>query len=293
MQTIIPLGGNGAVRLTTARYYTPAGRSIQAKGIDPNQEVLQDIPDELKGKDETEGRSRSARPSQGRRQGRRAAPRPISAGSRAKDKQLLAAYDFLRGVRQGARGNTTKPASRTERRPSQLILHAAPVWRGGLPGSGPCLRHKGDVFVDAASSDLSSPLGMNRREPRPWRTKVLVGRGLGAACLLAIMASRSTSPSSTTPARRRAACPRVPIEVARLRRRAAPRSRRIRRVAAGRRRALNRRRAPRRRRWRRNRGRGGAALEGGGARFRHHPGAGAPAANCNRRPTSGSSSGAA
>ena len=55
MQTIIPLGGNGAVRLTTARYYTPAGRSIQAKGIDPNQEVLQDIPDELKGKDETKG----------------------------------------------------------------------------------------------------------------------------------------------------------------------------------------------------------------------------------------------
>src|SRR5687768_14948651 len=45
---------------------------------------------------------------------------------------------------------------------------------------------RGDSFVDAASSDLSSPLGMNRREPRPWRTKVLVGRGLGAACLLAI-----------------------------------------------------------------------------------------------------------
>ena len=37
MQTIIPLGsGNGALRLTTARYYTPSGRSIQAKGIDPD-----------------------------------------------------------------------------------------------------------------------------------------------------------------------------------------------------------------------------------------------------------------
>src|SRR3712207_8136796 len=52
---IFPLGGNGALRLTTARYYTPAGRSIQAKGIEPDQEVLQDIPDELKGKDETKG----------------------------------------------------------------------------------------------------------------------------------------------------------------------------------------------------------------------------------------------
>lgn len=36
VQTIIPLGSNGALRLTTARYYTPAGRSIQAKGIEPD-----------------------------------------------------------------------------------------------------------------------------------------------------------------------------------------------------------------------------------------------------------------
>lgn len=55
VQTIIPLGANGALRLTTARYYTPSGRSIQAKGIDPDMVVLQDIPDELKGKDETKG----------------------------------------------------------------------------------------------------------------------------------------------------------------------------------------------------------------------------------------------
>ncbi|HEY0352948.1 MAG TPA: S41 family peptidase, partial [Enterovirga sp.] len=55
VQTVIPLGGNGAVRLTTARYYTPSGRSIQAKGIDPDQEILQEVPDELKGKDETKG----------------------------------------------------------------------------------------------------------------------------------------------------------------------------------------------------------------------------------------------
>ncbi|MCX5494676.1 S41 family peptidase [Kaistia dalseonensis] len=48
VQTIIPLGSNGAIRLTTARYYTPAGRSIQAKGIDPDIQVLQDLPPELK-----------------------------------------------------------------------------------------------------------------------------------------------------------------------------------------------------------------------------------------------------
>ena len=36
VQTVMPLAGAGAMRLTTARYYTPSGRSIQAKGIDPD-----------------------------------------------------------------------------------------------------------------------------------------------------------------------------------------------------------------------------------------------------------------
>src|SRR5450830_282522 len=54
VQTIIPLGsGNGALRLTTARYFTPSGRSIQAKGISPDIEVLQDVPDEIKAKTDT------------------------------------------------------------------------------------------------------------------------------------------------------------------------------------------------------------------------------------------------
>ena len=48
VQTIIPLGrSNGAIRLTTARYYTPSGRSIQAKGIDPDVLVEQELPPEL------------------------------------------------------------------------------------------------------------------------------------------------------------------------------------------------------------------------------------------------------
>jgi carboxyl-terminal processing protease len=36
VQTILPLGNNTAIKLTTARYYTPGGRSIQAKGITPD-----------------------------------------------------------------------------------------------------------------------------------------------------------------------------------------------------------------------------------------------------------------
>jgi carboxyl-terminal processing protease len=56
VQTIIPLGGgNGALRLTTARYYTPSGHSIQATGITPDIEVLQDVPDNMKAQIDTKG----------------------------------------------------------------------------------------------------------------------------------------------------------------------------------------------------------------------------------------------
>ena len=55
VQTIIPLGSNGALRLTTARYYTPSGRSIQAKGIEPEVVVEEELPDELKQKAEVQG----------------------------------------------------------------------------------------------------------------------------------------------------------------------------------------------------------------------------------------------
>ncbi len=49
VQTIVPLGGkNGALRLTTARYFTPSGRSIQAKGIEPDVNVDEKIPDSVK-----------------------------------------------------------------------------------------------------------------------------------------------------------------------------------------------------------------------------------------------------
>lgn len=50
VQTIIPLGANGAIRLTTARYFTPSNRSIQAKGIDPDILVEEVVPDDIKAK---------------------------------------------------------------------------------------------------------------------------------------------------------------------------------------------------------------------------------------------------
>ena len=50
VQTIIQLGGNGALRLTTALYYTPSNTSIQGKGIAPDVLVSQPLPDEFKGR---------------------------------------------------------------------------------------------------------------------------------------------------------------------------------------------------------------------------------------------------
>ena len=51
VQSVIPLGENGAMRLTTARYYTPAGRSIQALGVVPDI-IVEQLPRLNKEKDE-------------------------------------------------------------------------------------------------------------------------------------------------------------------------------------------------------------------------------------------------
>jgi carboxyl-terminal processing protease len=55
VQSIISLGPDGAMRLTTARYYTPNNRSIQALGITPDIEVKQVVPEEFQGRDEIIG----------------------------------------------------------------------------------------------------------------------------------------------------------------------------------------------------------------------------------------------
>ncbi|ODT68877.1 MAG: peptidase S41 [Pelagibacterium sp. SCN 63-23] len=55
VQSIISLGPDGAMRLTTARYYTPNNRSIQALGITPDIEIRQVVPAEFQGRDEIIG----------------------------------------------------------------------------------------------------------------------------------------------------------------------------------------------------------------------------------------------
>ena len=100
VQTIIPLGsGNGALRLTTARYYTPSGKSIQAKGISPDIEVLQDVPADVQAQfdmtSESKLRGHLAAQGQGNEQGGSQAYVPPDPKD---DKALHAAIDLLRGV---------------------------------------------------------------------------------------------------------------------------------------------------------------------------------------------------
>ncbi len=114
VQTIIPLGSNGALRLTTARYYTPSGRSIQAKGIDPELVVEEELPEELKKKTDVQG-TRGESNLRGHLKGEyededgaeaEAEEEEEESGSssyvpqdKTKDTQLNYALDLLRGIK--------------------------------------------------------------------------------------------------------------------------------------------------------------------------------------------------
>jgi carboxyl-terminal processing protease len=120
VQTIIPLGRNGAMKLTTQRYYTPSGRSIQAEGIEPDIVVEQskveplqkrrgrsekDLRGSLKN-DQSAGRASGGsdadkakkddqeKPGKDAKKDEKATP----STSRRFDYQLVRALDLLRGI---------------------------------------------------------------------------------------------------------------------------------------------------------------------------------------------------
>jgi carboxyl-terminal processing protease len=98
VQTIIPLGaGKGALALTTARYFTPSGRSIQALGIKPDIEVLQEVPEAMKGLVELKGEA--SMPGHLKAEGAEQPGSQSYVPPVAKDdKALVAAYNLLRGI---------------------------------------------------------------------------------------------------------------------------------------------------------------------------------------------------
>jgi carboxyl-terminal processing protease len=97
VQTIIPLGSeSGALLLTSARYFTPSGRSIQARGISPDIVVQQDVPAEVKPDADI--------PSEASLPGHLSAEGPEQTGSQSyvppdpkNDKALHLALDLIRG----------------------------------------------------------------------------------------------------------------------------------------------------------------------------------------------------
>jgi carboxyl-terminal processing protease len=100
VQTIIPLGSdNGALRLTTARYFTPSGRSIQAKGISPDIEVLQELPEELRLTIDTRGEASLRRHLKAEGEEQTGSQSYIPADPKD-DKALHTALDLIRGTKK-------------------------------------------------------------------------------------------------------------------------------------------------------------------------------------------------
>ena len=111
VQTVMPLRGDGAMRLTTARYYTPSGRSIQALGVSPDI-VVEQPPRRAAGEEEeapvTPGRSEadlrgslnndSLTEDQIRQIEEDRAKAELSAKLREDDYQLAYALDILKGL---------------------------------------------------------------------------------------------------------------------------------------------------------------------------------------------------
>ena len=100
MQTIIPLGNNnGAIRLTTARYYTPSNRSIQALGIKPDIKVEQPLPEELKKKKiKNRGEASLRGHLKGEAKEEQSGSSAYVPREREKDEQLKYAISFLNGT---------------------------------------------------------------------------------------------------------------------------------------------------------------------------------------------------
>jgi carboxyl-terminal processing protease len=98
VQTIMPLPGHGAIRLTTARYFTPSGTSIQAKGITPDIEVRQSRVEVIE-----EGTARREADLRGRLdneqlEGEQSTSDAGAVAGESEDYQLARALDLLRGV---------------------------------------------------------------------------------------------------------------------------------------------------------------------------------------------------
>lgn len=99
VQTIMPIAGHGALRLTTAAYYTPSGRSIQKTGIEPDILVEQaQITEETPTGRLREQDLRNARDNDGSGQPEDEDEDEVSETTAVQDYQLARALDLLKGI---------------------------------------------------------------------------------------------------------------------------------------------------------------------------------------------------
>ena len=147
VQTILPLTNNTAIKLTTARYYTPSGRSIQAKGITPDI-IVEDTPEgdlarfRVREADLTRHLSNPRTPRKSRTCPRRErskpppsklkARKPIEFGS-ANDFQLQQAMNHLKGKPVLTAKAQARRARSAEARPTAAPRASSTRGRGG-PG---------------------------------------------------------------------------------------------------------------------------------------------------------------
>jgi carboxyl-terminal processing protease len=113
VQTILPLGENGALKLTTARYYTPLGRSIQAHGIDPDIRVVENIPADLKGKVSSLGEASLVGHLKNKSEEEEKGSDAYVPPDHDKDTQLAAAVAFLHGAKADTLRSPDPPATVT------------------------------------------------------------------------------------------------------------------------------------------------------------------------------------
>ena len=97
VQTIIPIAGHGAVRLTTSLYYTPSGRSIQAKGISPDIVVEQARLEAVQGRRDSRSEASLRNHIEVSDKERAESEAPVT-DERPFDFQLVRALDLLRGL---------------------------------------------------------------------------------------------------------------------------------------------------------------------------------------------------
>ncbi len=108
VQTIIPLGESGAIRLTTARYYTPSGQSIQAKGITPDVVVEQEVPEDQKARTTLKGEADLPGHLKSEEGEEKKGSSAFVPKDKADDKQLAFALAMLRGVKINSENATQK-----------------------------------------------------------------------------------------------------------------------------------------------------------------------------------------